>query len=802
MKRKLLFGWMIFALVCGVNAFAQTRDVTFQVDMSVQIGKGKFSHGNSIDVRGPFNGWAGTAMTRDGMTDVYQVTITVTGAPNTSAEYKYHAADWESISGNRSFQLGPANTPQTLPVDFYNNEEEVGNEVQADVTFSVNMSVEIAEDRFDPEGDKDVVVRGEFNSWGTSSVLTREGNSSIYSGTFNVSAEENSAVEYKFFYFAKDNSDVWESLQANRSFIMGGGSSQVLATVYFNDVEPVAVKDLEFTSGTWNPSTLDDYEFELTRQETNGQESIVLSSDNEAAVTVPAFVWFDDGSNKTVFLATVVSLTNGDATITASNTLTGASDSYTVRAPTLSVTGPQNVYAAGTYQYTVTRFAGITDTVNLQSSDTGVMTVPATLSFTGGVNEATFSASGIGAGQTTLTVTDPANGIFTTIQVTYANPHMVLSGPATIPVGESKTYTLTRFGGIGDLVNLASSATGVVTVPATVQFQVNEDVVTFQATAVAAGTAKLSASNNDGDSNELTVTAQGALNVIANDHAGNYTIATFTNGANEGFGFGAWDFWNAPATLGDSTSGGGGDLNSTNGLSFKFGRNAENDWANARRNFNGALGEGDTVSFTFTYNWDGGGRGVDIFDSNGQFANLINVGPGDNFSVNGRTVSTNWSPGAVVEVEITQEAAGIAMTLVRSVGGTPNLNYTTNIANALPATGFSMYCGGYTYNPADEANYAIYMNDLRIVSAAEEPEAPEIEKITFAASSGEMLFSVPTGYSLVAVEGADCEVNGLALDWQALVENTDYTYNIGTGEVRILMNDPVGKLIRVVLAKN
>ena len=54
---------------------------------------------------------------------------------------------------------------------------------------------------------------------------------------------------------------------------------------------------------------------------------------------------------------------------------------------------------------------------------------------------------------------------------------------------------------------------------------------------------------------------------LAFDEAGNYEAETFTNGANRGFGFGAWALTNQPADLGDSMAGGGGDVNSTNGVS-------------------------------------------------------------------------------------------------------------------------------------------------------------------------------------------------------------------------------------------
>jgi hypothetical protein len=213
----------------------------------------------------------------------------------------------------------------------------------------------------------------------------------------------------------------------------------------------------------------------------------------------------------------------------------------------------------------------------------------------------------------------------------------------------------------------------------------------------------------------LAGSALGAPGTNAYDEAGNYTPATFVNGANLGTGFGAWDLWNKLAELGDSTAGGGGNLNSTNGYSFRFMGDGTNGWCNGKRNLSGALQSNDVLSFTFTYNWDGGGRGVDIFCSTGQFANLIHVSGGNSFSVNGAVISTEWSPGAVVAVDITQQASGIQVHLTRTTNGTENLNYTTNILNAEPANGFSLYCGGYSCLPVDNVNYAIFMNNIKVV---------------------------------------------------------------------------------------
>ena len=106
-----------------------------------------------------------------------------------------------------------------------------------------------------------------------------------------------------------------------------------------------------------------------------------------------------------------------------------------------------------------------------------------------------------------------------------------------------------------------------------------------------------------------------------------------------------------------------------------------------------------------------------IFSAGGQFANLINVIPGNTFQVNGQTISTDYSPGAVVAVDITQQADGIQVHLVRTTNGTENLNYTTNILHAEPATGFSLYCGGYETNAfaPNNLDFAIFMNDIQIV---------------------------------------------------------------------------------------
>lgn len=378
--------------------------------------------------------------------------------------------------------------------------------------------------------------------------------------------------------------------------------------------------------------------------------------------------------------------------------------------------GDANPGALGDYEYTLGRIGAVGDDIDLSSDNEDALTVPASVSFETGVDTLTFTAAVVSVtnGAATITATNAATGASATYFVNIQVPTLQVNGPATAWTNSTKWYTVTRLGMVDDTVNLSSSDTNVLSVPATVDFPTGQDSVSFPAVIGIAGAAQITATNSDAASDPLDVTVTAMPNVIAYDEAGNYTPATFTNGSNEGLGLGPWNFWNKDAELGDSTAGGGGDLNSTNGYSFRFMGDGSNGWCNASRNLGGALRTGNVLSFTFTYNYDGGGRGVDIYSQSGQFANLIDITPGNVFKVNQQTISTEYSPGAVVNVEITQLAGGIEVYLTRSVTGGVNLAYTTNIVHGEPAASVSMYCGGYADTPENNVNYAIFMNNLQI----------------------------------------------------------------------------------------
>ena len=705
-------GLMIGMLALAGTALGQTRDVTFSVDMGVQIDLGNFNPASmGVDVRGGFNGWGQTALAREGTTTVYAATISVAGAEAASMGYKFYynnGADvWEN-DPNRSFNLGPAGTPQVLDTVYFNNQGPVGPVVTTNVTFSVDMAVRIGSGAFNPAA-MGVDVRGDFNGWGQTA-LTREGATSIYSATISVTTNEGATVGYKFFYHS--DVDNWEN-DPNRTFLMSA-EAKVLDTVYFNNEEPV-LNSLTL-AGTWNPDAVGDYPFTLTRVGAVSND-VVLTSSNTNAVTVPAGVTFV--SNSVAFNATVVSLTAGSATIVASNAATGVWTEYTISpvAPQLSLAGPWELFALAPAEYAVNRIGAVGDDLVLSSSDAGVLTVPAATNFAAGATSATFSATAVGYGAATIVASNAASGAWATFDVTVAEPALSLTGPATVWTGGAKYYVLRRnsSAAVGASVDLASSDTNLLTVPATVEFPEGANTLFFQALGVATGAVTISADNADVEPATFNAAVADLPGVLAADHSGNYAPETFVNGANLGTGFGVWDFWNQPAALGDSTAGGGGDLNDTNGVAFRFMGDGTNGYCNARRNFAEALKSGDVFSFTFTYNWVGGNRGVDIYSGNQeQFANLINVGAGNAFGVNGAVISTDYTPGAVVYVEIAQKADGIEVYLTRATNGVVNLAYTTNVAHGAGATSIAMYCGGYSCAPADNVNYAIFMNVLRI----------------------------------------------------------------------------------------
>ena len=214
------------------------RDVTFSVNMSVQQTLGDFNPATqTVEVRGPFNAWAGTALTAQGE-GVYSGTVRVSGAA-AAVPYKFFAGGYEA-GGDRTFTLAfnsdRAPTPaQVLNTVFYSNVNTVPDFRQ--VTFAVNMSRQVSLAAFNPATDF-LEVRGDMNGWNGGTVwrLTDGDSDGIYTGTFRIEGAANASVVYKFQSSAAGAPDSGYEAIPNRTLTLGPVQTpQTASTVYFNN---------------------------------------------------------------------------------------------------------------------------------------------------------------------------------------------------------------------------------------------------------------------------------------------------------------------------------------------------------------------------------------------------------------------------------------------------------------------------------------------------------------------------------------------------------------------------------------
>lgn len=217
--------------------------VTFQCDMSIKQREMVFDPAaDKVVVRGSFNGWGGDAeelMDADADT-IYTGTFDI-GTEDT-VKYKHvivyadGSAKWEDNIGDRII----ANTgTQTLPVVFFDDDDEYTAPADVMVTFQCNMSIKMREEVFAPAEDL-IVVRGNFNDWGGNNEELLDADAdSIYAGTFNIGTEP--TIYYKYVIHKADGTDMWEG-DPNREFA-NPMADATLDPVYFD-------RDEEFSGVT------------------------------------------------------------------------------------------------------------------------------------------------------------------------------------------------------------------------------------------------------------------------------------------------------------------------------------------------------------------------------------------------------------------------------------------------------------------------------------------------------------------------------------------------------------------------
>src|ERR1051326_3243611 len=168
MNPNLTFSGLL-VLTCGLAnlaPMAKASPVTFQVNMGAQFVRGSFHPDtDTVLVAGDaINGWSTTAspLTNSVVdTNIWLETFDVPGDAGTAVQYKFiynsaaNGVVWEGNvgpggSGNRTFTL--TGSAQILPVVYFNNVTKATT-VTVQVTFQVDMSVQIAQGAFNPSTD-------------------------------------------------------------------------------------------------------------------------------------------------------------------------------------------------------------------------------------------------------------------------------------------------------------------------------------------------------------------------------------------------------------------------------------------------------------------------------------------------------------------------------------------------------------------------------------------------------------------------------------------------------------------------
>jgi hypothetical protein len=224
-----------------------TNNVTFQVDMTVQIGIGRFNPAtDTVEVQGSFNDWASGAyvLTNNpslsgNASNIYSGVVPIVGAPQSGESYKFvlnssslgtvfessapkvHTQDDGPDAYNRFFQLMNANST-VLPVVLFNDLERDDYLPRVvNVTFTVNMNGATGTDGHVFTSGDSVWINGDFVPWypwynpeipvaapGQYQLLENPLGSGIYSNTIAAPLGTTVAFAYKYGIGIATNGDL------------------------------------------------------------------------------------------------------------------------------------------------------------------------------------------------------------------------------------------------------------------------------------------------------------------------------------------------------------------------------------------------------------------------------------------------------------------------------------------------------------------------------------------------------------------------------------------------------------------
>jgi hypothetical protein len=542
-----------------------------------------------------------------------------------------------------------------------------------------------------------------------------------------------------------------------------------VAQPYFDQflVETNAALDLFFAAGEGAPTVTGDYEYILRRDPsvvTN--DLVVLSGSDTNLVTLPANVSFaSSNAVEVAFTATVNNVNGGSFTLVASNAAATAAYTIVPQAPTLVFTSGTFAPAAlGTYSYSLQRSGDVADTVELSSSDTNLLTVPATVTFSNAATSVSFDAELVGFGSVTITATDTNSGATAEFVINAIEPALTVSGPERVFIGQPRVFTLRRAGAVGDTVSLSSSAPAVLAVTNEVVFGAEDNRIFFVAAGVTGGVAQLTASAGSVTSALFEVTVEPLPELAAYDDAGLYGTNGWVLTPTNSIGFGGWTL---TSTTANASSFAGTFIEAApiqgineGGQAFGLFANYSGDQPDplpevkVSRAFPAALVPGQTFSVDLGYNFSGGNKGVKLkgtFETNvfDRFELYSAGGDTWNYKIRDQDPETAWSGyidgGFVGNLLVTYEANGLYTIRMQREGEAAVVLTDVDLFGSIDQVEF------YNFNGGQGEAENLYVNRMWISAAPDQPVGPEISGFSFTSGQPQVALSgvAGTSYTLV-----------------------------------------------------
>jgi len=258
--RMLCAGIFLASLATSPVSAIQVR---YQVDLSVQIALGNFNPASdNVFVSGNHSSPAWQSAANSVATNyilapsatnanVYVGTFEIATAPGNWEDHKFvlnggntfTCLTWEDVSGggNRFFQAQATN--MVLPTVYFSDQSTMPSSVP--VTFNVDVGVQQTLGNFNPATDF-VIAAGAFSvncgNWATDFVLTNIPDTTIYSGTWEVTRiSPGGTVNHKYIINSFNLGMSWEANgvgpngAANRQFTLPATATN-LPVVFFNNI--------------------------------------------------------------------------------------------------------------------------------------------------------------------------------------------------------------------------------------------------------------------------------------------------------------------------------------------------------------------------------------------------------------------------------------------------------------------------------------------------------------------------------------------------------------------------------------